>query len=241
MMIGHLKEITRHPVKSFGGESIEKTQVMNYGLYGDRSHAIKDLSRENNFLTITQFPRMAQYKAAFISEESELNFPEIQVTTPDQKVYNWKDPALMNELEAQSERKLLPIVYEPMNVPIGAIEEEHILLVTDSSIKELQNIWGKELDYKRFRPNLLFSLHEKNPFIEEDWFGKKIKIGKEVELKILRHCQRCMIVNVDPTTGITSSTLLKTLVKQRNNHFGVYASVLKTGEINVGDQIQLLD
>jgi len=34
--------------------------------------------------------------------------------------------------------------------------------------------------------------------------------------------------------------LHKTLIKEKNNHFGVYASVVKTGEIHVGDEVILL-
>lgn len=30
MLIGHIKEIVRHPVKSFHGESVQNTKVMNY-------------------------------------------------------------------------------------------------------------------------------------------------------------------------------------------------------------------
>ncbi|MFP3359165.1 MOSC N-terminal beta barrel domain-containing protein, partial [Planococcus sp. SIMBA_143] len=40
MQIGTLSEIMRHPVKSMTGEAVTETMVMNYGLYGDRSHVI---------------------------------------------------------------------------------------------------------------------------------------------------------------------------------------------------------
>lgn len=44
-----------------------------------------------------------------------------------------------------------------------------------------------------------------------------------------------MIITVNPDHEERDSTLLKIVVKERNNHFGIYASVLKTGEIHVGD------
>ncbi|WP_042412121.1 MOSC domain-containing protein, partial [Saccharococcus caldoxylosilyticus] len=46
---------------------------------------------------------------------------------------------------------------------------------------------------------------------------------------------------VNPDNAEQDSSLLKTLVQQRNNHFGVYASVIKTGEIHVGDEVFLLE
>lgn len=69
----------------------------------------------------------------------------------------------------------------------------------------------------------------------------RIKIGKEVEIQLNRHCEGCMIITVDPDSGERNPSLLKTVVKERKNHFGVYASVIKTGEIKVEDEVFLLD
>lgn len=81
----------------------------------------------------------------------------------------------------------------------------------------------------------------KKPFLEEKWFGKRLQIGDRVELEIKRHCERCMIITVDPTDSKRDPSLLKTVVKERKNHFGVYASVIRTGEISLGDQVFLKD
>lgn len=241
MLIGHIKEIVRHPVKSFHGERVNKTKVMAYGLYGDRSHAFLDKKRPGKFLTITQFPKMVRYKARFAGEESMTRYPRVEITTPDGKVLNWGDEDLIKDIESNANREVASIVYTPKQVPLGAIEEEHIQLVTDASVEKLQELWGKSVNYRRFRPNLLISLKDKIPFIEEEWFGKKIKIGKQVEIELKRHCERCMIITVDPNHAERDPSLLKTVVKERNNHFGVYASVVKTGDIQVGDEVFLMD
>lgn len=86
MLIGHMKEIVRHPVKSFRGESVEKTKIMNYGLYGDRSHAYVDDSKQGRFLTITQFQEMVRYEARFSGEETMGEYPKVEVITPEGKV-----------------------------------------------------------------------------------------------------------------------------------------------------------
>jgi uncharacterized protein YcbX len=242
MLIGQIKEIVRHPVKSFYGESVKETKVMEYGLYGDRSHAFLDETRPGKFLTITQFPEMVRYKARFTGEESIEEYPKVEILTPEGKVVNWGDDELTKELENKSNRKISLVTFTPSNVPLGAIEEEHIQLVTDASLEKLKETWGKsELDFRRFRPNLLISLVEKIPFIEETWFGRRLKIGNEVEIELKRHCERCMIITVHPEIGKRNSTLLKTVVNERNNYFGVYASVVKTGDIHVGDEVLLLE
>ncbi|RST76086.1 MOSC domain-containing protein [Siminovitchia acidinfaciens] len=241
MLIGHIKEIVRHPVKSFHGENVQKTKIMEYGLYGDRSHAFLDEKRPGKFLTITQFQEMVQYKARFVGEEIIDNYPKVEIMTPEGKVFEWGDEELFTEIENKSKRKVSPITYNPSHVPLGAIEEEHIQLVTDVSVEKLKEIWGKSVNYRRFRPNLLISLVDKTPFVEEEWFGKRIKIGRQVELELKRHCERCMIITVDPDNAERDPSLLKTVVKERENRFGIYATVIKTGEIHVGDEAVLCE
>lgn len=242
MLIGHIKDIVRHPVKSLTGESVQKTRIMEYGLYGDRSHAYMDESKMGDFLTITNFQEMVRYKARFVGEESMEKYPSVEVITPEGKVFAWDHQELVNELETKSKRKISTRKYTPSLVPIGPIEVEHILLATDASLEKLEELWGKdEVDSRRFRPNLMVSLKEKSPFIEENWIGRRIKIGNEVELELVGHCNRCMIITVNPENAGRDSSLHKTLIKENNNHFGVYASVILTGDIHIGDEIFLLD
>lgn len=241
MLIGQIQEIVRHPVKSFRGENVSQTKIMEYGLYGDRSHAFLDDTKQGEFLTITQFPEMVQYQARFVGEEKIEKYPKVEIITPEGRLFDWGAEELTKELESKSNRKISPIIYSPTHVPIGAIAVENILIVTDASLNSLKEIWGKaEINHRRFRPNLIISLEEKIPFIEETWFGKTMKIGNEVEIQFNKYCKRCMIITVDPDSAKKDSSLLKTVVKERNQNFGVYAKVIKTGKIHVGDEVRLL-
>jgi len=241
MLIGHIKDIVRHPVKSFRGEHVQQSKIMEYGLYGDRSHAYVDDTSQGDFLTITQFQEMVRYEARFVGEESMDEYPKVEVITPEGKVYDWEDQELIKEMENKSKRNISTKEYTPSHVPIGPIAVEHVLLTTDASLNKLQELWGKdEVDMKRFRPNLVISLKEKKPFIEEEWIGRRIKIGTEVELEFVGHCVRCMIITVNPDNAERDLSLHRTLIKERNNNFGVYASVIKTGNIHVNDEIHLL-
>ncbi|MDG5471907.1 MOSC domain-containing protein [Jeotgalibacillus sp. ET6] len=239
MLIGHVKEITRYPVKSFQGESVNKTQVMDYGLYGDRSHAFKDESREDKFLTITQCRQMAQYKAAFSGAESLDAFPPLTITQPDGEIKQWGDPVIQKDLEALSGRPLSLVRYSPGHVPLGAIEEAHLLMITSSSLNELSKVRGGNVDGRRFRPNLVIELLQDQPYSEENWLGKTLVIGKQVEIHVTSTCTRCMIITVHPDSAEKDPSLLAAVAKERNNQFGVYASVIQSGEIRMGDEIRL--
>lgn len=119
MLLGNIKEIIRHPVKSFHGEKVQKTKIMEYGLYGDRSHAFLDKTRPEKFLTITQFQEMVRYKARFVGEERLEKYPKVEITTPDGRVYDWGNEELTKEIENKSKRKISFISYTPTHVPIG--------------------------------------------------------------------------------------------------------------------------
>lgn len=242
MEAGTIQQLVRYPVKSFGGECVTSTRIMNYGLYGDRSHVFLDKSREGKFLTITQYKQMAQYKAAFTGPELDKEFPDVAIVTPSGNRMNWGGEELKKEIEEGSSTHITFKKYEPEFVPAGAIEEEHILLITDASLYKLEEIWGKnKLNAMRFRPNIILALENKIPFAEESWIGKKLRIGPDAELLIKRPCERCTIINVDPEGGLLSPSLLKTVVRDRQNIFGMYCTVLKKGTIKTGDKTILQD
>jgi uncharacterized protein len=54
------------------------------------------------------------------------------------------------------------------------------------------------------------------------------------------HCKRCMIITVNPDNAELDSSLHKTFIKENNNHFGIYASVITTGDIHVDDEVHFL-
>lgn len=237
-IIGELNTIIRYPVKSFYGEAISKSRIESYGLYGDRSHVFIDETKAKKYLMATHFPELMGYKAKFEGEERADQYPNVKITSPNGKVYDWEDHEFVREIQTIAGNHIYPKKYAPSYVPIGAIEEEPILIVTDSSIKKMESIWGNKIDYRRFRPNLVISLKEDISFSEDNWFGKRMIIGN-IELEIKRHCERCMIINIDPSNLKKDSSLLKTVVRERNNYFGVYATVIKTGEISTGEKVYL--
>jgi uncharacterized protein YcbX len=239
IQIGTVSEIMRHPVKSMTGEVVAETTVMNYGLYGDRSHVILD--EKASFLTITQVPLLVRYQASFDTPEVMEAYPDPTIVTPEGVTVKWSDPAWLKELEEKTSKQLAKKVYHPKHVPIGPIEKEHLLIVTDASLQALSASWGKYTDERRFRPNLVFNLLDKVPFIEQTWAGKVFRIGEDVLIEMVKPCERCMIITVDPETGMKHSDLLKKIAKEHSNYFGMYARVIRTGKIKMDDEIWLLD
>jgi uncharacterized protein YcbX len=239
-LIGRISEINRYPVKSFSGESLQTSKIEAYGLYGDRSHAFIDETKEGweKYFTARHTAKMLGYRAKLIDGGSQEKFPAVSVTTSDGRVFSWNKD-LLTEIQAYSQKKLSMIDYKPSNLDLLAVDTGSILIITDHTLRKLESIWGKRLDQRRFRANLIVSLDE-HSLNESDWIGKRLSIGN-AELQVDSYCQRCSMITIDPDTLEHDPSLLKKVNQEMNLNFGVYASVRKTGQINVGEKVYLLN
>jgi len=238
-IVGSVREMFRYPVKSFAGERLESAcRIEPYGLYGDRLHAFLDETKEgwNSFITARGIPGMLGYRAILEREAEDGGPPRILVTAPDGKRYRW-DEELLREIQRFARAKISMKSYRGEPGERTGFDDSHILIVTDRSLRKLEDLWGKELDPRRFRANLLVSLDDET--VEEaDWIGKKVTIGS-AELKIDKGCERCAMIGLHPDTQERDPSLLKVVNKELQLIFGLYASVVRTGAVAIGDEVRL--
>lgn len=120
-----------------------------------------------------------------------------------------------------------------------------VMLLSESSVKDLSSKLEEEVTVERFRPNIVISDCE--AFEEDSW--DEIKIGN-VRLQRAMSCGRCIFTTVDPETGVmTRKEPLETLKSYRlcepsEQHiykssplFGQLLTVKKTGFLQVGDLV----
>ncbi|USG64864.1 MOSC domain-containing protein [Brevibacillus ruminantium] len=236
--IGKIGSIYRHPVKAMRGEQLQTSKVDAFGLYGDRSHAFLDESRNGKYLSADILPALLGYSAKLLGDSGEEAYPEVRITAPDGDEYEWGD-ALFASVARTANRQITPLRSTPQEG--GKNWEDHILLVTDASLRELARLIGWEsIDPRRFRGNLVIVLDEDVPFAEDEWLGKQLQVN-DIVLQVNKHCERCNYVNIDPDTLELHPAVLKTCVKRHDNHFGVYASVVRQGQVSEGDGVFLLE
>jgi len=236
--VGKVAELVRHPVKALRGESLQECRVDSFGLYGDRSHYFGDGTKEGRPLSPDKCPSFVEYTARFIGDGTEKAYPPVEVTSPSGDTFTWGEASFFAEMEKAAKLPIMPFSRTPMEG--GENWDGHILIVTDASLRELQRAWGKgAVDHRRFRANVVVALDEDRPFQEDEWLGKRLQIG-DVELQVHSHCERCHAINIDPASYEIDTSLLKTVVKQRENRFGVYASVVRTGSIKVDDEVHVV-
>lgn len=238
-VIGCISEINRYPVKSFAGESLRSSKIATYGLFGDRCYAFVDETKEgwDRYITARQIPEMLGFKASLLGEGAANQFPNVLVESPDGRRFGW-DTDLLNEMQTYAKPKLSMIDYDPQN-NLLAVDTASILIITDSSLRRLEAKWGKRLDQRRFRANLVVELND-DALDESHWLGKRLFVGN-VELGVDSFCERCSMITFDPDTRERDVSLLQTVNMELNLNFGVYASVKTAGEVNLGDAVFLVD
>lgn len=97
---------------------------------------------------------------------------------------------------------------------------------------------GKTLSPMRWRGNLWFD--GLDPWAEFDLVGKRVRIGS-VELDIKERITRCMATTANPDTGLRDADTLGALQDNwGHKQFGVYGVVVNSGQIALGDKIEVL-
>ena len=113
-----------------------------------------------------------------------------------------------------------------------------ISLINLTSNQAVSTAVGADLSPLRWRGNLWFD--GLKPWEEFDWVGKRVRIG-QAEFDIKERIVRCMATTANPDTGKRDADTLGAL-KENWDHtdFGVYGVVVKSGQINIGDEVEVL-
>lgn len=238
--IGTIAQLNRYPVKSLAGESLASCHVDAHGLYGDRARAFIDDTKAgwDRYYTARNYAGMLDYKARLVREGSEHAFPPVEITGPDGRIYEWNDK-LLAEIQPHARNKLTMLDYVPGNDGVLAVDSDGILIITDKSLRLLEQLWGKELDKRRFRANIVLAISD-DAGHEREWIGKRLTAG-EARLLIQSECERCSMITIDPDRLEKDSSLLKTVNEKFGLSFGIYASVEHTGQIAVGDAVYMTE
>ena len=120
------------------------------------------------------------------------------------------------------------------------VDNAPFLLISESSLIDLNNRLAKPAPMLRFRPNIV--LHGAPPYAEDGW--RRIRIG-EYLFEIVEARQRCMMTTIDPDTATISKEPLRTLATyhrgpSRHALFGQYLVHHQSGTIHIGDPVEIL-
>jgi len=115
-----------------------------------------------------------------------------------------------------------------------------LVLLSEQSLASLAAAApDSRIDVRRFRPNLVVDAPSAEPFPEQDWIGKELRIGS-ARLSIVLECPRCVMTTHAFADLPKDPGVMRKLVKEAGGILGVYARVEVAGEAHAGDSIQLI-
>jgi uncharacterized protein YcbX len=92
----------------------------------------------------------------------------------------------------------------------------------------------------RFRPNLLVETPpDAIGFVEDRWVGRVLAVGDTVRLRVTARSSRCVMTTLAQPGLPADAGVLRAVVAANAAHAGVYAEVIRPGEVREGDALTL--
>jgi uncharacterized protein YcbX len=238
--IGSVEAIFRYPVKPMAGEPLEAAHLGWHGLDGDRRLAFRRLDDRSGFpwLTASKLPELLLF-APQRREDGDL---PTHVRTPD----GAEMPVFGEELATEIGRRYGAPV-QMMEMKHGIFDDASISVIASDTVREISRLAGRNLDVRRFRPNVLVRLlqpvpFQPAPFKEDEWVGGVLSFGEgddALAIAVTMRDVRCSMVNLDPDSASSAPEVMKAVVRAHENTAGVYGTVTRIGRLAVGETIFL--
>ena len=213
-----IAELWRYPVKSMGGEPLERAELTQSGIVGDRLVVVRD--RSGRVLT-------ARRKPALLGHRAKLG-PDGEPLVDGRP---WHSPEVAADVAraAGSDARLERI--ERVDGTEG-FDVLPLLVATDGAIEAFGH------DRRRLRPNVV--LGGVAGLAERTWEGRLLRAGSVViELVDLR--ERCVMTTFDPDTLEQDVDVLLKIRREFGGTLALNARVVEPGTLALGDAVELIE
>jgi len=211
----HVAELWRYPVKSMGGERLERAVVGPLGIEGDR--LVQVLRPDGRVATARTFPGLLGHKGSLGADGEPL---------VDGR--SWREPSVA----AEASRIVGAGSRLVFDDGPGRFDVLPLLVATDGAIAEFGS------DGRRLRPNIVVG--GVTGLAERDWEGRFLRIG-DVVIAIDDLRGRCVMTTYDPDTLEQDRDVLLGIIRRFDGKLALNAGVLSGGELAVGDPVELLE
>jgi uncharacterized protein len=220
------------------GDLLDVASLGWHGIEGDRRFAFRRLIDHSGFpwLSASKLPQLLLYKP-FRLDCNPAELLPTHVRTPDRKEYGIRSDELREEISSRHGSAV-----ELMNFKHGIFDEASISVITLGTVHGVERESGRDVDLRRFRPNIVIETDNAEPFEENKWVGRTLMFGagnSGAAVMITMKDERCVMVNLDPDTAERDATVMKTVVRLNGNFAGAYGTVVRAGELRVGQVVTL--
>lgn len=229
MEFGNVESLWRYPVKSLIGEKLNTFDIDSRGVVGDRVYAISNL--DGKFGSGKNTRRFRRIDGLFSM---------CAKATDNGVVIKFPDGTLLTDQDQSLDSKLTEVLGQSVTLTteseIPHFDDGAIHLLTTASLSLLHGLLPKaSIEPRRFRPNIVID----SQYYDQELVGKTIRLGNAV-LEITHKTERCRMVTIDQPDLENRPEILKSISKNFGRNFGVYARVLSTGSVSVGDRVELV-
>ena len=207
-------EIWRYPVKTMAGEKLQRVSMGPLGIEGDRVVHVEDAI--GRVITSRSHPRFLGHKGSLGTHGAIL---------VDGRP--WDSPGVAAEVVAIAGAGAKLVRYD------GAerFDVLPLLVATDGAIAAFGH------DRRRLRPNIVIGGVE--GMTERDWPGACLRIGNVlIGVQDLR--LRCIMTSYDPDTLVQDKEITRGIYRRFDGRLALNCFVIESGEIAVGDEVQLV-
>lgn len=255
-----------YPIKSAAPIELPSAWVEARGLAMDRRFMV--CGPEGRFITAREEPRLLQLLPTLVHDGLILSAPGKlpiylhyrDIDSERRQVQVWDDILAARRCPQAVDAWLSDYLETPVHLvyndpesyrlagraadrPVLFADGYPLLLTNEGSLQALRDAGPADTQMRRFRPNLVVSGAE--AWAEDHWH--RIAIG-DVELELVKPCERCVLITRDPLTGERSagSEPLRTLARIHRDDrgrvcFGHNLMVTRPGLIERGMPVKRLD
>jgi uncharacterized protein YcbX len=258
--VGTIESLWRYPVKSMRGEALPEAFLGFAGVFGDRVCAFRTTTAQPGFpyLTAREQEHMLLYSASFrdggmsgppnLSEAEALPpgvtpvYPDqarfaVAVRSPSGESYSVDDPRLAEMLRPEADQGTITLHRSDR----AMTDCRPVSLFSVQTAERLAGEAGLPVDKRRFRANLYIDLRATTGYAENEFVGRKLRIGGKAVLMITDQDPRCKMITLDPDTAEPKPEVLRAVTRLHDNKAGVYGVVIVEGMVRSGDPIVPLD
>jgi uncharacterized protein len=253
-----------YPIKACGGIALAQADLVERGLAFDRRYMLID--KTGTFITQREVPRLCLVATAFDGERLLVSasgkatlelprqpLPEAQLQRRAYRVWDDVGSALEHAAGSRWFSELLDDQVSLVFMPdaerrgvnpkrarpgdiVSFADAYPLLLMSESTLADLNQRLEQPVEMRRFRPNLVISGGE--PYVEDGF--AQVQIGG-LSFRGVKRCERCVVTTIDPETGEQGKEPLRTLSRYRledgNVWLGMNLIHNGPGTLRLGDNV----
>lgn len=275
--VGSVALLRRYPVKSMLGEELRAVDVTERGFTGDRTLGL--VHQETGKVVSAKNPRlwrnMLKLSAAF-GPGVKITFPDgtalastdpgvdavlseflgrpvaLATVPPSGASLDRADPEEVLRDGIDAEVRLDVIDRVGAAAPDGTFFDYAPLhLITTSTLDRIAELSPRGVvELQRYRPNLVIRTTA-DGFLENDWVGRELRIGRDLTVRVIVRTPRCAIPTLEhgdlprDTDALRVPAAHNRIEPAHDWHpgpcVGVYGQVARPGRVELGDVVQLSD